>query len=52
MWVMESPIVNLRIPAELLDRLKRQADKEPRSLSSLIVAMFQQALPASEWRVS
>jgi len=45
---MENPKIKIAVPADLLERLRIQADKETRPISNLIVAILKNALPERE----
>ena len=49
---MESPVLQVRMPADLLERLKAQAEKESRAVSNLVVAILKRALPDREKAVT
>lgn len=49
---MERPLIALRVPPDLLERLRQQATKENRPLSNLIVTLLQISLAARERRVT
>jgi predicted DNA-binding protein len=45
---MEKPKIKVALPAELLERLKAQADRETRTVNNLVADIVAKALPARE----